>query len=64
MPHGHAVRILTGAILPDGVDTVVLEEDCASDGQKVAFRGPVKPGSNTRRVGEDVMKGQVAIEKT
>ncbi|CUX80098.1 MAG: molybdopterin molybdotransferase [Roseibaca calidilacus] len=63
VPHGHAVRILTGAILPDGVDTVVLEEDCASDGQKVAFRGPVKPGSNTRRVGEDVMKGQVAIEK-
>lgn len=64
VPHGHAVRILTGAILPEGVDTVVLEEDCASDGQQVAFRGPLKPRSNTRRAGEDVEKGQVAIVKS
>jgi molybdopterin molybdotransferase len=63
VPQGHAVRILTGAILPDGVDTVVLEEDCASDEQKVAFRGPLKPRSNTRREGEDVEKGQVSVAK-
>lgn len=63
VPSGQAVRILTGAILPDGVDTVVLEEDCASDARSVAFRGPVKPGSNTRKAGEDVEKGQVALPK-
>jgi molybdopterin molybdotransferase len=63
VPHGEAVRILTGAILPDGVDTVVLEEDCASDSQQVAFRGPLKPRSNTRRAGEDVEKGQVCIAR-
>lgn len=61
VPRGQAVRILTGAILPEGVDTVVLEEDCASDGQVVAFDGPVKPGANTRRAGEDVAAGAPAL---
>lgn len=59
--HGAAVRILTGAILPDGVDTVVLEEDCALDGASVIFDGPVKPRANTRKAGEDVEAGQTAI---
>lgn len=61
VPEGYAVRILTGAILPEGVDTVVLEEDCATDGLTVAFDGPVKPGANTRRAGEDVEEGAVAL---
>ncbi len=60
-PPGQAIRILTGAILPDGVDTVVLEEDCATDGATVAFDGPVKPRANTRRAGEDVTEGVVAL---
>ena len=57
VPAGAALRILTGAILPEGVDTVVLEEDCAQDGARVAFDGPVKPRSNTRKAGEDVQAG-------
>ena len=61
VPAGMAVRILTGAILPDGVDTVVLEEDCATDGATVAFDGPVKPRINTRRAGEDVAQGALAL---
>ncbi|HET8849435.1 MAG TPA: molybdopterin molybdenumtransferase MoeA, partial [Marinobacter sp.] len=28
VPAGHAIRILTGAVIPEGTDTVVLEEDC------------------------------------
>lgn len=63
VPQGHALRILTGAILPDGVDTVVLEEDCATDGGRVAFDGPVKPRINTRRAGEDVAEGAVALNR-
>lgn len=62
VPHGSALRILTGAILPKGVDTVVLDEDCATDGQIVAFDGPVKQGINTRRSGEDVAQGVTALE--
>lgn len=57
VPEGHAVRILTGAALPDGVDTVVLQEDVAIGPGQIAFRGPVKQGANTRRAGEDVVAG-------
>ncbi len=60
-PHGSALRILTGAILPDGVDTVVLEEDTTTDGARIAFHGPVKRGANTRRAGEDVAAGETAL---
>ncbi|MCU9848852.1 molybdopterin-binding protein [Defluviimonas sp. WL0024] len=63
VPAGHAIRILTGAILPEGVDTVVLEEDCATDGRIVAFDGPVKPRANTRKAGEDVAEGALALPK-
>ena len=45
VPQGHACRVLTGAALPEGVDTVVLDEDCAVEPGRVAFRGPVKPGA-------------------
>ncbi|MGY6645104.1 MAG: molybdopterin-binding protein [Salinarimonas sp.] len=61
VPHGQAIRILTGAILPEGVDTVVLEEDCATDGARIAFNGPIKPRSNTRKAGEDVAAGTLAL---
>jgi molybdopterin molybdotransferase len=61
VPLGQAVRILTGAILPDGVDTIVLEEDCATDGQIVAFDGPVKRAINTRQAGEDVGEGTTIL---
>lgn len=61
VPPGHAVRILTGALVPDGVDTVVLEEDSVVGDGTVTFGGPVKPGANTRRVGEDMEAGQVIL---
>jgi len=61
VPAGMAVRVLTGAILPEGVDTVVLDEDCARDGATVVFDGPVKPRINTRKAGEDVTEGALAL---
>jgi len=61
VPAGMAIRILTGAILPQGVDTVILEEDTATDGARIAFRGPVQPRSNTRMEGEDVVAGDIAL---
>lgn len=57
VPHGSAIRILTGAVVPAGVDTVVLEEDCSVTATHVAFRGPVRAGANTRKAGEDVLAG-------
>ncbi len=61
VPRGQAVRILTGALLPKGVDTVVLDEDCSTDGARVAFETPVKKGANTRKAGEDVAAGAPAL---
>jgi len=58
---GQAVRILTGAQLPEGVDTVVLQEDVATDGQEVVFHGPLKLGANTRKAGEDVHSADVVL---
>ncbi len=54
---GQAVRILTGAALPDGVDTVVMQEDVSVSSGKVAFRTGIKKGANARAAGEDVYKG-------
>ncbi len=61
VPEGRALRVLTGAALPDGVDTVILEEDVTVKDGHIAFRGPLKKGANTRRAGEDVMAGDVAL---
>jgi molybdopterin molybdotransferase len=61
VPDGHAVRVLTGAALPKGVDTVVLQEDVVLDGGEVRFGSGVKTGANTRRAGEDVVAGQIVL---
>ncbi|NIZ12466.1 gephyrin-like molybdotransferase Glp [Phaeobacter sp. HF9A] len=61
VPEGHAIRILTGAALPEGADTVILEEDVRIDGRQVAFHGPLKRGANARAAGEDVMAGEVIL---
>ena len=62
LPRGHAVRVLTGAALPEGVDTVILQEDVTTDGTAIAFHGPLKKGANTRRAGEDVAEGALLFE--
>ena len=59
---GYAVRVLTGAALPEGVDTVILQEDVTTDGTAIAFHGPLKKGANTRRAGEDVDEGARLFE--
>lgn len=61
VPEGSAIRVLTGAALPDGVDTVILEEDVNTNGTRIAFNGPLKQGANTRKAGEDVSVGEVIL---
>ena len=51
---GVAARIFTGAILPEGADIVIMQEDCERDGERVIIRPGIKRGANTRRAGEDV----------
>ncbi|MEO3413641.1 gephyrin-like molybdotransferase Glp [Roseovarius sp. CAU 1744] len=61
VPAGHAIRILTGAALPKGVDTVVLQEDVTAADSQIAFRAGIRPGANTRKAGEDIGAGDVAL---
>lgn len=63
VPAGTALRVLTGARLPEGVDTVVLEEDCSVSDDRIAFRRGLKAGANTRKAGEDVVAGEVILRQ-
>jgi len=58
---GAAARIFTGAPIPAGADTVVMQEDCdAADGRVRVQRAP-RPGDNIRRAGEDIQVGQTVL---
>ncbi|KQX20609.1 gephyrin-like molybdotransferase Glp [Variovorax sp. Root434] len=61
---GDAVRIMTGAMMPAGLDTVVPQEFCKVDGDRVCFPARVlRCGDNRRLAGEDLMQGQTALRK-
>lgn len=57
VPAGSAARVLTGAMLPGGVDTLVLQEDVRLADVVVQFDRGLKRGANTRAMGEDVAAG-------
>lgn len=51
------VRIMTGAAIPDGVDTVVMQEMADVNENSVIFNHNVKKGQNIRLIGEDIKQG-------
>ena len=59
---GEAVQIFTGAPVPDGMDTVYMQEDVALDGDEVILPTGIKQGANRRKQGEDVTAGDVVIK--
>jgi molybdopterin molybdotransferase len=66
-PSGTAVRIFTGAVMPEGHDTVVMQEDVRvrtgeSGDSQVKIPGGIKRGSNVRQAGEDVKAGEIVID--
>ena len=58
---GTATRIFTGARMPDGPDTVMMQEDCALDGETVSIRPGIKRGANRRLRGEDISAGATVL---
>jgi molybdopterin molybdotransferase len=54
---GEAVRIFTGAIIPQGADTIAPQEIVAASGASLTVPGTVGPGANRRRAGEDIAVG-------
>jgi len=59
---GEAVRIMTGAPLPPGADTVVRFEETRADKAWVEILNSVPFGRNVRRAGEDVRRGRVVLK--
>jgi molybdopterin molybdotransferase len=58
---GTAMRIFTGAPVPDGADSVVLQEDTTRDGSHVEVKFAAKPGANVRHRGSDLRAGEQAL---
>jgi molybdopterin molybdotransferase len=59
---GEAVRIFTGAPLPDGADAVVMQEDVRREGAEIFLNAKVEPGEFVRRRGSDLSVGQKILE--
>jgi len=60
---GEAVRIFTGGLMPEGTDTVVIQEHVSVEGESVIIDASVEPGRNVRNAGEDVEQNQCVLEK-
>jgi molybdopterin molybdotransferase len=58
---GECVRIMTGALIPDGCDSVVMQEQVKVDGELIEIGSGHKRGQNIRLVGEDIQQGAVVL---
>jgi molybdopterin molybdotransferase len=60
---GEAARIMTGAVIPEGADSVIRQEDTKKNGKIVIIYTSAKKGTNIRFAGEDVRKGELIVKK-
>jgi molybdopterin molybdotransferase len=60
---GDAVRIMTGALVPEGMDTVVMQEQTTRDGDRVRITTGHRQGDNVRGIGEDIARDSVVLKQ-
>lgn len=60
---GTAARIFTGAPIPEGTDTVVMQENCQRNGEQVTITQKPAAGENVRRRGHDIASDALLVEK-
>jgi molybdopterin molybdotransferase len=60
---GEAARIMTGAVIPEGADSVIRQEDTKKNGKTVVIYTSAEKGTNIRFAGEDVQKGELVVNK-
>ena len=60
---GEAIRIMTGAPMPNGADTVVRFEDTRQERDRVEILVAPQRGRNVRQAGEDVREGQIVLRR-
>lgn len=58
---GECVRIMTGAVMPQGTDTVVIQEKISRNGDYIKMTEAPKPRANVRYTGEDLQLGQTVL---
>jgi molybdopterin molybdotransferase len=63
MPSGACVRIMTGGVVPQGADTIVMQEHVSAKDGQITIGGGHRKGQNLRRAGEDLAVGQVALKR-
>lgn len=63
LKRNQAIRIMTGAMLPKGADSVVMVEDTKSENRRVEIFKEMKKGENVRKAGEDIQKEGKIIGK-
>ena len=59
----NSIRVLTGAILPPNLDTIIMEEDCKITNNILTLPDNVKKGINYRYLGEDIKKNSIVYKK-
>jgi len=59
---GETVRIMTGAVVPEGTDTVVMQEHAEVDGNQIKIGGEHKAKQNVRNPGDDFFSGDTIIK--
>lgn len=60
---GECARIMTGAKMPKGTDTVVMQEHVSMDGKNIIIDDRHKPGQNVRHAGEDIAVDQTVLDR-
>ena len=58
---GSCVRIMTGAIMPERTDTVIIQEDVQITGSGIMIDGATSKGDNVRKAGEDIAAGDLIL---
>lgn len=61
LPPRTAVRIFTGGVIPEGADTVAMQEDCSLNDGMIVLPTTLKLGANRRKAGEDVVQGATVL---
>jgi molybdopterin molybdotransferase len=60
---GQCIRIMTGAVVPDALNCVVMQEQCDANDLNITFHNAVKENNNVRFAGEDLSVGQTVLKQ-
>ena len=63
VPEGHCARIMTGAKMPEGTDTVIMQEHVRIEDKQVIIGSEHSRGQNVRHAGEDIKQNQLVLQQ-